>query len=327
MTWRYLSCNFEYSEAVEIFNEFAFYFFAYATYWAIFKKRNLIFDFLASNSDASLESRMRKIDLVGPLFYTALVVSKVLPLLASRDLYEMFKRSLFSSIPESYYILTKTLIIVSVIFYKLLFLLSPICVVLYALGYQVLYSYKMKVLRFISNNLNSITFNCLVTKLEQVARKHKQFESIFGPLVLFCLCYNFFATVYFFILLEKLTSGRSLNFQPFDFYYFCYLAYCFLVEAIFIGLVICVSHCNDKIGGLSNDILESIELKLSQNLSSNFLLVDYLEGKIDNSFKEPLTAYKVVAVDKRVVFATAASCLSFAVLLIQINNGALVSKG
>ena len=149
MTWRYLSRNFAVSEAIETFNEIAFYAYAYATFWVILRRLNLIFDFLASNYGASLESKMRKIDLVGPLIYVTMTATTVIPIIASRDVFEEFKNFVFPSFFDSFFILTKILILFYLVSYKLWFQLSPICVVIYALGYAVLYSYKMKVLKFI----------------------------------------------------------------------------------------------------------------------------------------------------------------------------------
>lgn len=322
VTWIFLEYNIKRNKSIETLNDLAFFFLAHVTYILILLKKNLIIDFLAS--EGSSAPKLRKIDLLGPLVYGVIIVITIIPAIGSKNAMDRFKRLFLSSIPDSFCTLSNILVFTLQILYKLWFQLAPICAVIYALGYQVLYYYKVNVLKSISSNLNSLTLNGFLAKLKQVIHKQKQFESIFGPFILYCVCYNFFVNVYIFIHIQRLVSQeREIDFSNFSLYY---IAYSVLVEAMSIGLIICISRCNEKIQSLSSDISDLIEVKLSKDLACNFLLVKYLQKKMHTSFNRPLTAHKIVDINKRVVLTTTASCFSFAVLLIQINNGALISK-
>lgn len=320
LCYSYVSERIKTSSTIETMNEFTFYSFAYGTYILLVKKKSKIVHFLSSEPLSAVN--LRKVDLLCVAFYLGSVLLTTIPVVESPILFESNKKMLLGSLFTSCPIIRTILCILFLALFIFWFQLSPLCSTTYALGYTVLYSYKVNALNCISANLHQMSHQSLILKLKEVKSKQKQFESIFGPLLFIVLCNNFLATIYFFLILKLMISEAGLIYYNYCLYY---IAYCVLIVTTCIGLIFYIAHYNGKIKDLSDEVSEQIEAKSGEHLHSNYLLVNYLQRKVNKSINDPLTACGMVNVDRQIVLGIAASCVSFSVLLIQINNGALNS--
>lgn len=320
MAYCYASEEIKARGTIESINEVTFYSFTFVSYILLAKKKSSTVQFLSSEKLSPVD--LRKVDLLCLLFYLGAVAMTTIPEVESPILFGLNKKKVFGSLLRSFPTVESIMCFLSLVIYNFWFQLAPLFSVIYALGYMVLYSCKLNALNFIETNLHQLDHRSLMLKLKQVKCKQKQFESIFGPFLLLVLGNNFLATMYFFLILKLMIADESGLYYNYCLYY---IAYCVHIEIICIGLIFCIAHYNAKIKDLSDEVLGQIEAKSSGNLHLNFLLVKYLQEKINKSINDPLTACGMVNVDRQIVLGIAASCISFAVLLIQINNGALNS--
>lgn len=289
------------------------------TFCVLMKKRSGIVAFLSS--DSSSTSKMRKIDLLWPIIFFVPFLLEYAALCTDVNVFKYYKGKFLLSALDSHRTVQRVLIQLLVVVHLVWFGMEPLCVFIYALGYCVLYNHKLNVLTSISNKWHVNNFKSILLKLQSVTQKQEQFESAFGPFLFICLCYNFVSSVLFIYFLDFIYSNRSKG----DFSHA--VASRFFIQLISMGLVFLISIYNEKLRKLSFQISEQLELKLTESASEKFLAVTYLQSKINKSINRPLTACKMVTVRRQVVLTIAASCVTFSVLLIQINNGSLMAKG
>lgn len=313
VSYVYFKKNIERQVRMDIINQWTFYTLSYVTLGVFVRKRVRIANYLLL--DPSLGPKLRKIDLLSLLFFLATLGLTLMPLLIG-GLHESNEQILVPSFFDFCPLLKRIIFWTLSVLYTLWFHLVPLCASIYALGYCVLYDFKYRTLATISDNW--ATPHVLILKLRGVSLRQEQFESTFGPFLLVCLFYNFIVSVYLFCTL-KLLNSEGLK------HYYFYITFCFYIQAICIGLILSVSHFNEKLKVLSNLLLGQIKLKLGQDLQVNSCLINFWQNEINNSINEPLTACKLLVIDRQIVLTIAASCVSFSVLWIQINNGALNS--
>ena len=288
-----------------------YYSLSYTTFFLFLKKSSSIADFISLGPHSV--AKVHKIDVLSLLFYSLVLLFLSFPMsdeLSEKD----FVPSFVTFSPTFRHILFTFNLAYHIIWVEM----GPFCAVVYALGYHVLFEYKWSVLTSI-HHLHPVDYSQFLVKLNSVSDKQKRFESIFSCLLFVSLFYNFLATAFFF------HNFRVLISQGLTSYYY-YTFYCLFLQIVSIGLVFFVSHYNERIKAFSSSVSTQLELQLGKNLPNNSSLIIFLRQKIHESINEPLTACKMVTVDRQIILATAASCVSFAVLLIQINNGALVAS-
>lgn len=303
--------------SIVFLNQLALSFLGFVTLWLFINKRASIISFLSS--DTASAPKLRRTDILCPILCLGPLLLQILPALCSSVSYLYHKNKLVGSFFDFSPILEYT--VFSVFFALALnwFQVVPLCVILYSLGYCVLYTHKMTVLASISSNWHCITYSRILKMLKDVSAKQEQFEATFGPFLFISLCYNFLSTVYFIYGLKLTISSRMAHL-----YYF--MASCLLVQIICIGLIFFISICNEKVKKLSMFVSDQLESKFDQDISMTFLMVNYLQNKINSCINEPVTACKMVNVDRKIVLTIATSCVTFSVLFVQINDGALDSK-
>lgn len=290
--------------------QLSYYILGYMTFILIYRKKSDIASFVKSN--AHLRWKLRKIDLLSLFLYSLVVVIIAIPLMQHKQMeYE-------ANWAHSSFLSLKKLLFSLLFFYQIIWLqMAPLTAILYTLGYCVLYNLKCRTLAQIFTHWDSVNFRPLLFRLKIVSKKHQQFEAIFGPLLLICLIYNFILSVYFFYNL-KLVSAEKGGGRGGMYYFF--IAFFVYIMSICISLILCVSHFNEKLKDLSNFVSDEIKTRLSDNFPANCPVITFLEKQINKTINEPMTACKLVTVDKQTVLAIAASCVSFAVLLIQIHD-------
>lgn len=282
----------------------------------LMRKKSEIRSFLTSNS--SLAPKLRKIDILWPLAFSVPVILEYVVLyLHPRTHYKgRFAIAALDHSPT----LQLALVHLCFIVYMTWFELEPLCLILYSLGYCVLYNYKFDVVSSIFYGEHVNTFPSILLKFQSVTRKQQQFESVFGPFLLISLCYNFISTVFFIYLLNVLL----INPRSYDLYHV--LTGRLFLQAVSVGLIFVISIYDNKLKKFSRQIADQLELKLAECSAKDFLVITYLQRKIDSSINKPLTACEMVTIQRHVILTIATSCVTFAVLLIQINNGALNIK-
>lgn len=297
-------------------NQIAVCFLGYLTLILFLRKRREIVTFL--KSDASLAPKFRRFDLIFPIFFLGPIVFHYIPLLSAKFSFELYEKkflgSIFAFCPILQMIMSHLVLISTLTWFQL----APLCAILYSLGYSILFVYKVNTLTSISENFNSTQYKCILLKLTSVSVKQEQFESIFGPFLFICLCYNFLSTVYLIFVLQVIFLNRSLHLSSFA-------ASCLCIQAICIAFIFFISIYNEKLKKLSMRISSQLELNLIDNCPAHFWVVSYLQNRITSCINEPLTAWKMVTVDRQVILTIATSCVTFSVLFIQINNGSLIN--
>lgn len=308
-TYQYYVFNINVRPAIELSTVTAIYAIAYVLFYILVKRRIEIVKFISS--DASLAPRMRKLDLIWLLFYSGMLIHAYfwyIHLVSKSETVESFLIPVFSPFVRSSMLFT--FMVLNIMWFEL----SPLCVTLYFLGFNVLYSYKLNTLNSILNE--SMSARNILMEMKKVSIKHHQFETTFGPFAFFCFCYSFFATVYFFFNLKLvIQAGKS--------YYYYSICFCLLVVTLCFGMIYLVSCRNERLRLLTNLLLDQLEAKLIDGSPGNHFMIFYLRNKISTAINEPLTACRMVFLDRQIIFAFLGSCVSFSVLYIQINNGAL----
>ena len=296
--------------------QLVYYGLALVTFCFFFKKRTQVVKFISSYPH--LAPRLRRIDIVSLISYSMVLILLCYPLSDEGELALVMKAFPMSFLDHSPTL--KHILFAMTYSYHLIWIqIAPLCVVMYALGYNVLFEYKWNILASICSSLHPVDYSPLLAKLKSVSDKQKQFESIFSCFLFVSLFYNFLATVFFFLnVIFLISKGKS--------FYYCYIFFCLFIQIDSIGLVFFVSHYNKRIEAFSSSVSTQLELQLGKNLPVNSSLIIFLQKKIHEYINEPLTACEMVTVDRKIVLTTAASCVSFSVLLIQINNGALAQS-
>lgn len=298
-------------------NQLTFLGLGYIFLFVLARNKSKVVSFLTS--DASVAREFRKIDLLCPLLILVPMLLQHFPIFISPPLFVYFETkccSLLQCCPTVKYIVARITFVSVFLWFQLI----PLCSVFYSLGFRILYSHKMSILTEISNNWRSSNFDSILLKLNTVCEKQKQFESIFGPFLFICLCYNFISTVFFINLVNRLILGETS-------FLFYYAASMMSVQLICITLVLLISIYNEKIKTFANFISAQLECRLTEEPLSTFFMINYLRKKIYAVANEPLTACKMVTLDRQIILTVATSCVTFSVLLIQINNGALGRTG
>lgn len=284
------------------------------TFCLLVKKKSQIVSFLTS--DVLLVHKFKRIDLLSVFLFILPPVLHHIPVWFSPHLHEMYRKKFLGSAFECYPILQRVLFYATFVSLVHWFAIASLTVVLYYFGYCVLYAHKVRVLASISFNRQSTNFTSLLSSLNSVSERQKEFETIFGPFLLVCFTYYFMATLYFIDIIRQLFMGGHSHL-----YYF--VAACLFSQATCIGLIFLVSSGNEKVKNLSASVSARLDTQLAQSNPCSFLMVNHLQKRIHYSINEPLTAWKMFTVHRQVILTIATSCVTFSVLFIQINNGAL----
>ena len=283
---------------------------AYVTSYLFFKNSRKIVTFISSGQ--SLAPKLRKIDILCLLLYSVVVT---LFYCVALNIEFRGPKSALSFLDGSPAF--KRIVLSILTFYQITWLqLAPLCAVVYALGFCVLFEFKVNTLASLLHDFHPVNYRPLLTKVKSVSDRQQQFESVFSCFLFVSLFYNFLSTIYFLYNLTLLVSHSNK-------YSYYLIIYNLFQQAICIGLIFFVSFHDERLKESTNRVCGRIELQMGENLPANSCLITFLRKKIYKTINEPLTACKMVTVDRQIVLATAASCVSFAVLLIQINNGAL----
>ena len=301
--------------AIQVLTESVDFSLSFATFCFLWRKSSGIVTFLSS--DASVAPKLHKVDRIWLVFLACLSVHTYLVFGYMTDFKSFFLPAALDSSPR----LKHALFYFCYWSYLAWFDLSSlVCITFYSAGFRVLHAYKLSTLDFIRNNWQSVTPRVIVSKLKEVSAKQRQFESIFGPLLLFSLCYDFLTTIYLFSdLLFVVVEGTYI--------YYHTIVYIFYFKTVVFGTILSISRSNEALKDLSKGISDQFESKLIEGLPSrHFMVLRYLQNKIHSVINEPLTACKMVSLDRQIIVAYASSCISFSVLFIQINNGALASS-
>ena len=298
---------------IDSVNQMSYYSLAYLSFWLLAKKSRAIVQFISSNPHST--AKVRKLDILTFLFYFVVTVLTYIPLFDEEEL-ESDKEAFVPKFLDFSPTLKEITFTLLLLYHTIWLQLSPLCAIIYALGYRVLFEFKMNTLTSLFTSFHPVNYRPFLAKLKSVRERQKQFESIFSCFLFLSLSYNFLATVFFFLNVKLLTSqGKS--------FYYYYIVYCLFLQMMCIGWIFFVSFYNEKLKQTSDSVSAQLEMQLGENLPANSSLINFLQKKIHMSINEPLTACKMVTVDRQIVLATATSCVSFAVLVIQINNGAL----
>ena len=298
--------------AMKVINQTLFYLVGLIFYWLFIGRRKAIVTFLLSN--ASAISKMKSINILHPLLVLVphLLTGMFFFFSSVRD----YQKNLFGPISEC--CPSFALVLFYVIFSVGSLLFQPtLCMVMYVLGYCVLYTEKSSVLTSIGRNWKSVEYDVIVRQLKSVSDKQEHFECIFGPFLFICLYQIFSSTVQLIYLIRALLLYRSL---------ICFAASILLTQVSCVGLIFYVCICNDRLKSQAASISFQMEEQLVGHSATTLLLISKLQRRISETINEPLTAWKMMTVDRQIVLSIAASCVSFSVLYIQINNGALSSK-
>lgn len=286
-------------------------------FFLLLNKANAIISFLSS--DSSLALKLKKIDLLLLPGCFCSVFLMCLPMFASESFFN-YSESIFGapffnsrSVPQRIWVY------ISTFFFSLIYQSVPLAVILYSLGYCVLHHFKVNILNSIANGWQMNTFHSIMVKLQSVTKKHEEFESIFGPFLLVCLGYNFIAVVCFIYFLNLAIVTRNME----EMYT---IAGELFIQLSTMGLIFVISIYNEKLRQQFIHVQEQMELLLVKNSGENTSLITYLLSKLDKSINEPLTACKLINIRRHVLLSIATSCVTFAVLLIQINSGNLTSS-
>lgn len=299
-------------------NQGADFFVGFVTLWLLIQKRNEIVSFLSSN--LSLVPKLRRFDLLVPLFIFTPILFESLPLLKATHLLSYFETKFLGS-HLTYNFITRFIISFTICMCtSIWFQLVPLGLVIYYLGFCVLDAERVDFLDCLSNNWRSTGYNSILRRVKVVSQKHQEFESIFGPFLFMCLCCYFTSTVYLISLVRMLLTNSQ------DGYLYYFFASCFIIQLMCIGMIFFISLFNEKVKHRAAVVSAQLEFELIQHSSATFLMINYLQSKICSSINEPLTAWKMVEVDRKVILTIVTSCVTLSVLFVQINNGALTTN-
>lgn len=309
--------NFEQKNSMVIVSDLLYNSMGMIAFFLLLKKRKCIVDFISS--DESLAPKLKRIDTVWTLTFSSFLFLEYFCVHLSPLLYEFYETKFLLKFLNSFPTLQRILIHLMAIGYVIMFQTEPMCLVLYSLGYCVLYSYKFGVLKSTSSSWQVDSLRATLLKLQSVTKIHDQFERTFGPFLLVLLCYNFVSAVYFIYFLNLLISSGVL-----EMYYTG--AFTLFSQLISIVLILVISIYNERLKKLSLDLSDQLELNLGGNSVENFLMVKYLQCKIVKCINQPLTACKMVTIRRHIVLTIITSCVTFSVLFIQIYNGSLITS-
>lgn len=287
---------------------------SYTLYGLFLQKREAIVQFLSSASEVS---KMKSIDRLQPLLHFGPILLSELGFLASSA--KPYQKDWFGSTLACCPTVKLALHHLMFLLGLTLFQTSTLCMVMYALGYCLLHAEKSSVLTSISKNWKSVEYEVIINQLKSVADKQEHFECIFGPFLFICLCQTFLITVYLIYMLQQVIQHYFPQWT-------CLIFSASLIQVSSIGLIFFVSICNDRLKRQAASVSSQMEANLSGHSARTLWLIGHLQKKIKHTINEPLTACKMMTVDRQIVLSIAASCVSFSVLYIQINNGALNSK-
>ena len=289
--------------------------FGFFVYWLLIQRREVIVTFLSSNAEAV--GKMKNIDRLHPLMHCGPIlladitfsVSSVGP--CQKELFA----SALDCCPTLRLVLCEAMLLLALFLYQT----ATLCMVTYALGYCVLYAEKSSVLTLIGRTWKSVEYDVIVRQLKSVSVKQERFESIFGPFLFICLCQTFLNTVDLIYTIQVVLFHRMNSLTLF-------VASGLLTQVSCVGLTFYVCICNDRLKSQAASVSFQMEQQLARHSATTLLLISKLQRRISETINEPLTAWKMLTVDRQIALSIAASCVSFSVLYIQINNGALNSK-
>ena len=289
------------------------FFLAFIAYGLLIRKRQAIIDFVMS--DVTARTGLKRIDLLFSLAHFGSIVFMIISLFVIPEEYSVF--DFMDCCPRLSAVLMYIFLAVNLV----LFQITTPCAFIHALGYCVLYTEKFNVLNSISREIQeqSLDYNCTLKRLKSVSAKQDQFEFIFGPFLFLSLLIFFILTVFLIYYVQV-----SLLYRTFDFLFIT--VYSFFIQMACMGHIFFVSICNDRLRTKAADVSSQLEENLTAYPTRTLWLIGHLQKKIDETINQPLTAWKMMIVDRKIVLSTAASCVSFSVLYIQISNGSLNSS-
>lgn len=300
--------------------------FGFIALFVFARKRSDIVKFLTSLGHSSVIALHRKLDLLCLLFSLVPIVADFLGELAEmRALRSELKDQFdFIWLFEGYN--NFNLGFIFFLFAHFHFELMPICVTLYSFGYYALYAQKVQTLNCISKKFSShidqqelsINYNSVMCELEAISEEQELFESTFGPFLFIALCNYFTANLNSIAIMCNLLLLRKKSIEFPGFYYS--LAHYLFDQAVCVGLIFFVSLFNGRLRKMSTELFNQLRSNLNESQSMTFLMVNLMENKIHNSINEPLTAWKVVTLDRKVILTIATSCVTFSVLILQIDK-------
>ena len=285
----------------------------FITFGLLIKKRQAITNFVMS--DVTARSGLKRIDLLFSLVHFVPMVFVSIPFYIKP--FDLTMVDFMDCCPR--------LRVVIIYFFfaanSLVFQVVTPCVFIHALGYCVLYTEKSNVLNSISREIQeqSLDYNCILKRLKSVSAKQDQFEFIFGPFLFLSLIILFLFTVFVIYFVQLLFSYQSLE-------RLLLVLYSIFMQITCMGHIFFVSICNDRLRTKAADVSSQLEENLTAYPTRTLWLIGHLQKKIDETINQPLTAWKMMIVDRKIVLSTAASCVSFSVLYIQISNGSLNSS-
>ena len=301
--------------SIEVVDAAIYYSLAQITLWFLWAKKSAMVNYLSCDVSWNERWTMRRTDFLWVLFSAGAVIHAC----SMSQSTEPFA-SLLTSGLDSHPRLKSILSVALSVLHKLWFEMAPLtCMTLYLLGFQVLYARKFHALASISRDWPLANPQSILLRMKQVSLKHQQFECVFGPFLFFCLCYNFLVTVYFIYSLKLLISeGKyaSINIVVFSVF----------EQVICFAIILFISRRCEGLKDMAKALSDQLEARLADTPPASYSMVHYLQNKVHTSINEPLTACRMVVLDKQIVLAFVSSCVSFSVLFIQINNGALVSS-
>ena len=294
---------------IQTLNEIAFYSISFVAYWFLVRNRKKMIAFLTSEASAS--PKLRKVDFMWLALFFAFIAH------ASGVTKDKSERVLV--LPNFQLPIVKdiTSLIISLLELMFFDFCPHFCTIIYLIAFHVLYMHKLNVLQFICNKWQSKSPQVLFLQLREASLKQSTFEDVFSPFLLISLFANFCVSVYFFFNLKSIFTDNETSYKS--------VIYSFCTEGFTFGVIFFISCRNERLKELSSALCDHLHLALIQQSSANYCMINHLEKKINEAINEPLTVCKLVTVERQLVLAFVSSCISFSVLFIQINNGALAS--
>lgn len=278
-------------------------------------KRSKMITFLSS--DCSLASQFRKLDLMGLVVVIVpfLIISPTEFLKKDYKGFTLFQSDVFESVNscESFCLREIWAVLGSCLHFNLI----PLFSTLYSLGFCVIYNYKTNTLNSIRHkfsdeaDLQQLTtqYDSVVSELEAVAEKQKQFEATFGPLLFLALCSFFIAILGS---TENILTSLYLSRVHGPLLCFWFLLFCF-DQFVFAGLIFSVSSFNEALRKKSKSISNELRSKVCQNQSLTISMVNNIENRIYESINGPLTFWKLITL-KTTFFTVSILCIAVSVI-------------
>ena len=315
-TYFSLKYDFENETPVIFINQLTIIALGFSFFFILSQKRSQIVTFLTC--EPSLVSKFRRLELIYFFLFLVPIALYNLPIfffpVIRGSIEQKFIGPPWQFCPTLHQIVGQFLLVLCLIWFQLI----PLSVSLYSLGFCVLHSYKLNISASVRADCKCKDYSSVICKMQLISRKHSQFESIFGPFLFIGLCYNFLTAVYFIKMIDILLGKPP----PFLFYF---AAANVFAQATCFGMIFAISIYTQRTKEFLASISSHLEFELTQNSLGDFLMINYIRKKLDSLVNEPLTACKMITLDRQVILTIATSCVTFSVLLIQINNGALAN--